>query len=117
MKTSISINILTLDVKNFKHCEPTKRTLNHREELTTFKALRNMTPKYISDLFHTCQNDNHALRSNDRKLYSPKPKTNFLKKSFSYRGAQAWNTLPEEIVDDFENLSVPAAFKLLLKAL
>ena len=55
----------------------------------TFKALRNMTPKYISDLFHICQNYNYALRSNERKLSLPKPKTNFIKKSFLYRGAQA----------------------------
>ena len=74
-----------------------------------------MTPKYISDLFHTSQNYNYALRSNDRKLSLPKPKTNFLKKSFSYCSAQASNSLPEEIVDDFENLSVPT-FKRLLKA-
>ena len=27
----------------------------------------------------------------------PKPRTNYLKKAFSYRGAVAWNNLPSEI--------------------
>ncbi len=95
--------------------QPIKSTLNQREEVMVCKALRKMTPTYISDLFHTCHNDTYTLRSNDRKLYLPKPKTNFLKKSFLYRGATAWNNLPNEIVDDFENHSLPA-FKRLLKA-
>ena len=114
--TNANYEIRSVDILNKLRWEPIKRTLNHQEKLMTFKALRNMTPKYISDLFHICQKDNYGLRSNDRKLSLPKPKTNFLKKSFSYRGAQAWNSLPEEIVDDFENLSVPT-FKRLLRAL
>ena len=36
----------------------------------------------------------YQLRSNDRKLYLKKPKTNYLKNSFSYRGATSWNNLP-----------------------
>ena len=67
-------------------------------------ALREMTPKYLTELFSTCQNDMYGLRSNNRKLDLLKPKTNFLKKSFSYRGALAWDKLPHEIVDKHEFL-------------
>ena len=64
-----------------------------------------MSPKYISDLFVTSCNDKHELRSNHRKLYLQKPKTNLLKKSFSYRGAVSWNSLPTEIANECGKLS------------
>ena len=39
------------------------------------------------------------MRSNGQKLILDKPKRSFTKKSFSYRGASAWNALPNEILD------------------
>ena len=74
-----------------------------------------MTPKYLTELFRTCQNDKYGLRSSNRKLHVPRPKTNFLK-SFSYRGALAWNKLPHEIVDKHEFLSKDS-FKRLVQTL
>ncbi len=38
----------------------------------------------------------HNLRSNDTDLALPKPKTNYLKRSFRYSGAMLWNSLPSE---------------------
>ena len=38
-----------------------------------------MTPKYLTEMFTMSQNDNYALRSNERKLHLSKPNTNFLK--------------------------------------
>ena len=61
------------------------------ENIMTFKALRGITPSYLSDLFITCHNDSHQLRTNNRKLYLKKPKTNYLRKRFSYCGAISWN--------------------------
>ena len=46
------------------------------------------------------------MRSNGRKLILDKPKSSFMKKSFSYRGASAWNALPSEILDIHVRLSV-----------
>ena len=114
--TNSNYEIRSVDILNKLHWEPIKRTLNHREKLMTLKTLCNMTHKHISEIFHICQNDNYAVRNNGRKLSWPKLKTNFLKKSFSYCGAQAWNSLPEEIVDNFVNLSVPT-FQRLVRAL
>ena len=48
--TSSKYEMRSADILNKLHWEPIKRTLNHREEVMTFKALRKMTPKYISDL-------------------------------------------------------------------
>ena len=42
-----------------------------------FKALRGDTPRYLSDLFFPSHNDMYQLRSNDRKLHTEKPNTNF----------------------------------------
>ena len=79
-------------------------------------SLREMTPKHVTELFSTCQNDMYGLRSNNRKLHLPNPKTNFLKKSFSYRGALAWNKLPHEVVDKYRFLSRDLyAFKRLIQ--
>ena len=46
--------------------------LNKRKHIITFKALRDDTPKYLSDLFVPSHNDIYQLqlRSNDRKLYT-----------------------------------------------
>ena len=80
--------------------------LRKRETLMTFKALTGRSPNYLTELFTTCENDNFHLRSTNTKFSLLKPKTNFLKRSFSYRAAKAWNELPCEITDSFRNLSV-----------
>ena len=41
---------------------------------------------------------NYDLRTNDLKMSLPKPKTDFLKKSFAYHGAVSWNKLPSNIL-------------------
>ncbi len=79
----------------------------------TFKALRSETPNYLSDLFVASHNDTYQLGSNDRKLHLNKPNTNFTKNSFSYRGAVSWNSLPAEIVDVYDQLSL-YSFKTLI---
>ena len=76
----------------------------------SFKALTDRLPIYLQELFIKCNNDNYYLRSNNSKLALPKPKTNFLKRSFSYRAAQGWNELPNSITDNFDELSL-SAFK------
>ena len=54
--------------------------LKKREHIMTFKALHGDTPRYLSDLFVPSHNDMYQLRSNDRKLHTEKPNTNFLEK-------------------------------------
>ena len=53
----------------------------------------------MSDMFKFAHNNTYSLSSNDRKLYLEKPNTEFMKKSFSYRGgASSWNDLQDEFV-------------------
>ena len=61
------------------------------------KILKNEVPALISELFQTSSNDQYNLRSNDTMLKLAKPKTNAMKRSFSYYGAKAWNYLPADL--------------------
>ena len=36
----------------------------------------------------------YNLRNNDKNITLPKPKREFLKRSFKYNGARIWNNLP-----------------------
>ena len=56
-----------------------------------FKALTGLGPDYLEQLFNECNNDIFSLRSKNTKLALPKHRTNFLKRSFSYRAAKSWN--------------------------
>jgi hypothetical protein len=71
----------------------------------TFKSLTRQLPENISDMFTITNNATYRLRSNNRKLHLNKPNTDFMKKSFSYRAAFAWNNLPCDVVSDYESLS------------
>jgi hypothetical protein len=35
-----------------------------------------------------------------------KPKTDFMKKSFSYRDAASWNNLPNDVANNYKELSI-----------
>ena len=61
-----------------------------------FKSLNGLAPVYLQDLFSERHTDYH-LRDSFHKLNLPKPRTNYLKRSFGYRGALLWNSLPESI--------------------
>ena len=52
-----------------------------------------------------CHDNNHELRNNDQVLHLNKPSTNFLKRSYSYRGAVTWNSLPRDISKRYESVS------------
>ena len=39
----------------------------------------------------------YRLRNTENKLALPQPRTNYLKKSFSYSGAKLWNSLSHDL--------------------
>ena len=93
--------------------EPIENILKKREIIMTFKAIQDELPGYMSEMFTFNHNDMYQLRSNDCKLYLRKPNTDFMKKSFSYRGASAWNNLPNNVVNCYNELSI-RSFKTLI---
>ena len=61
-----------------------------------FKILNDQSPEYLKGLFMPFSTD-YGLRNSDNKLALPKPRTDFLKRSFCYSGAQLWNSLPSNV--------------------
>ena len=74
----------------------TQSILKKPESIMTFKSLKGMAPENMTEMFSIPENRTHQLRHNYQKLYLPKPKTNFLKQSFPYRGAVLWNQVIAE---------------------
>ena len=58
------------------------------------KSLNGLAPVYLLELFSELLTYYH-LRDSFHKLNLPKPRTNYLKRSFGYSGALLWNSLPE----------------------
>ena len=51
---------------------------------------------YLSNMFIERPQTRYTLRNNN-SLEVPKPRTSHFKQSFSYAGAIAWNSLPEDV--------------------
>ena len=62
--------------------------------LMVFKALNDLVPDYLSSMFTERSTPGYVLRDSANKLNVPLPRTNYLKKSFSYRGATLWTVYP-----------------------
>ena len=64
-----------------------------------FKVFDNMCPTYLQEHFHrTSEVHKYNFRGSNYDFQSvPLPKTNFLERPFSYRGAMAWNQLSNQI--------------------
>ena len=60
-----------------------KQILDRRGLIMIYKALDDLVPAHVSLFFIFCNNSTYELRSNERKLYVPKPENNFLKKERS----------------------------------
>ena len=58
--------------------------------LMVFKALSDLAPDYLSFMFTERSTSGYVLRD----LNVPLPRTSYLERSFSYRGATLWNSLP-----------------------
>ena len=56
------------------------------------------TPDYLSYKF-IFRNDttSYRLRNSEMRLALPQPRTDYVRKSFSYNGAALWNSLPTDI--------------------
>ena len=61
-----------------------------------YKCVNKFAPNYLCNMF-TPRTLSFDLRDASQKLYLPKPRTDYLKRSFSYSGASFWNDLSEDI--------------------
>lgn len=62
-----------------------------------YKSINKMTPTYLSDIFSKrgCSQP-YDLR-NEYNISLPKPRTEYLKRSFQYKAAKLWNQVPCDI--------------------
>ena len=62
------------------------------------KRVNKLAPNYLCNMFTPgTLYMSFDLRDASQKLYLPKLRTDYLKRSFSYSGASLWNDLPEDI--------------------
>ena len=61
-----------------------------------YKCVNRLAPNYLCNMF-TPRTLSFDLRDSSQKLYLPKPRTDYLKRNFSFSGASLWNDLPEDI--------------------
>ena len=63
-----------------------------QKAILMYKVMNNLTPMYLQELFVT-RVSHYRLRVSEGKLFLPKPRTDYLRCSFSYSGASLWNSL------------------------
>ena len=78
------------------------RKLKHQRQVSTaimmYKTVHGMTPDYLTSKFVSRDEiTSYRLRNTENKLVLPLPRTNYLKKSFSYSGAKLWNSLSHDL--------------------
>ena len=61
-----------------------------------FKTLKGNVPPYLQNMF-SVRGTSYNTRNSETRLNLPKPRTNYLKRSFCYSGALLWNSLPQDI--------------------
>ena len=66
---------------------------------TMYKVLNNLAPSSLAELFEHKRNiTKYDLRGSSTSLQLPQPKTEKIKKSFSYAdGPKLWNSLPADV--------------------
>ena len=80
-----------------------------QKSILMYKTLHGMTPDYLKSRFvYRDSARAYRLRNTENKLVLPQPRTDYLKRSFLYSGAQLWNNLPVDLrqassVTDFKS--------------
>ena len=93
-------------------------TLQKRQELHTavwvYRCLKpGVTPPYLHDIFQPIRKQHqHHTRLSDHGVLIPRAHTNMMLKSFHYRGAVVWNSLPEKVLCITRESAFRSALKL-----
>ena len=71
-----------------------------------YKVLHNMAPTKLNEIFNMSNTvHGHNLRGSNSTFFLPRPRTEYLKKSISFRGPKIWNSLSEQARNS-ESLSI-----------
>ena len=79
-------------------CVKLERQRHIHKVVMCFRSINGLAPDYLQTKFvdRGCVS-NYSLRDTVSKLTVPFPRTNYLKNSFGYSGAEAWNSLPVDL--------------------
>ena len=84
-----------------------------QKAVLTYKILNGLAPDYLKSMFTTIESiNNRVLRSSSNfQLYTPRPNSELLRKSFSYSASKLWNSIPTNVknaksVDQFKALYI-----------
>ena len=85
--------------------------LDYFQAILTFRCLNNLAPIYLKDLFSPRSSVCSRITRNFFRLLLPSPRSNYLKRAFSYKGACHWNSLLNGVI----NLNSLQSFKVTYK--
>ena len=97
----LQADILTPSLRMFNELKwlSFPRRVQYHSCVMVYKALNNLAPDYVKDLFkNVSDTHNRNTRSVDKALlHIPRFKTNSFENSFSVSAARIWNTIPLEV--------------------
>ena len=73
-----------------------KERCKYHDSVTMYKIMHNNSAPYLRDRFNLRNNERYELRG-FQILDITKPKINYKKRSFSYRGAVSWNAMANNL--------------------
>lgn len=95
LKIKPESHVSVLEMHNALNWQLLDKRRNHHSLVLMYKIMNNLTPEYLRNEFELRTHSYPSRIGAQIKL--PKPRTNYLKRSFKYRNAKAYNTLPPHI--------------------
>ena len=71
--------------------------IEYQTSILMFKCINGIAPDYLKQLFSFNNYNVYNLRRNSFDVIVPRPKTETLKRAFSYNGAATWNKIPTSV--------------------
>ena len=96
--TGSTFDIRSVDVLNMLGWESLDQRRNYTKSIYMYKIINDHAAPNLKQLFRRCSEGDspYDLRNRETDLVLPKPKKEFLKRSFKYNGAIHWNNLSIE---------------------
>ena len=90
------VNVRGIDLVHQLGWMDVKQRIKYFELLLMFKCIHGMAPHHLcNNVILDCEVSERVTRSHHMNLFVPFPTSEFHKRLFFYRGAEAWNCLPD----------------------
>ena len=96
--TQQSYDIRSEEIRNQLRWVTLSDRRSKNKAVMVYKALNGLAPSYLENLFQCYPNSlNYSLRYRETNLLLPKPKTEYMKKTFKFSRAKLWKELPDDL--------------------